>query len=617
MKVLLDVLTKKIRDAANAPGYNYSDKAGAALVIITLFFFAARFINILDFPSDYTNDEMYSLYNGILRHLGLQGFFSWQALFGAHGTLLAQMTSFLTPAIRENIGYYHVFAVVLNGIYIYGAYLLAGELYDKKTGILAAFAASLSSWSYFTARSYQANMLLPLFTVFCLYFIVMAVRKNGWYYIPAAVTYLLGFNTYLSFLLIIPVVLVILHNGYRENRMGKRKYFYISTAFLFSGIAVLCYIFLSSDMLIRMVEVLSDKKPGAPNAIVSLLLNAANIRYLFVANNAYPEMQFSMLALLNPIETLFFSAGIVYIAVNIKDNANKAVLAMFLFFMLPVLTHGVQQSRFVQALLPVNIITAAGLARLFGMKKPVIAAGFGLFIMFCGIWTGLFLLNYEKITPRPYVKKTFIKYVNSVYGDKYEYLQHIDLDQPDRTLIRLKSFYNGAENKEYTAFTVNAFWKERFLRTVDASDTAEIKIFYSDISGPRKRYPYLLVVLKSGSKSAARYRQFDGLLKQARDYMKGHSREENLAYLSAAYRPGRDAEVYNLLVKMLVADIFLDEGNIPAAIRVYEENSAVNPVTADVNLKLYRCYAILGMQKQAQKNLEAAKRYISSHPELE
>jgi 4-amino-4-deoxy-L-arabinose transferase-like glycosyltransferase len=120
---------------------------------------------------------------------------------------------------------HHVVSAGFGVVEVFTAYLLTKRLFGKRVALLASFLMAVSSYAVTISRTaFRANTI-PLFTTLTLYFLVrffQAQDRRGrvWSAFWAGVSFGLGFYTYISYRMMIPLLLgfaMLMLVGYRDR----------------------------------------------------------------------------------------------------------------------------------------------------------------------------------------------------------------------------------------------------------------------------------------------------------------------------------------------------------------------------------------------------------------
>jgi len=108
---------------------------------------------------------------------------------------------------------------------VVGVYLLARELFDRKTGLLTAFICAINVWGIYHGRLATRSILVPVVLSFALYFAVLAWRKGHLHFwILTGIVFGAVFYTYTSSVFVIPALLLTLMGLIIFNRRAVFQY---------------------------------------------------------------------------------------------------------------------------------------------------------------------------------------------------------------------------------------------------------------------------------------------------------------------------------------------------------------------------------------------------------
>lgn len=101
-------------------------------------------------------------------------------------------------------------SIIFGTLTILGTYLLAKEIFNRRTGLISAFLVATGFWAInFSRISFRANML-PAILVFSFYFLFKGIRTKKWYdFAAGGLVFGIGLHTYIAFR-IAPLILVVM-----------------------------------------------------------------------------------------------------------------------------------------------------------------------------------------------------------------------------------------------------------------------------------------------------------------------------------------------------------------------------------------------------------------------
>jgi len=146
------------------------------LFLMIIMFFVLRLFRVLDYPAEFSIDELREIEDSVLRYLGVYGFFHYADYTGASGNLFFQITSLIVPLVRENIELYRIIAVFINGLFIAGAALLVNMYFGRRAAVYALFSGAVLISGFAMSRIYLSNNLVPLLMIYSVFFLERAMR---------------------------------------------------------------------------------------------------------------------------------------------------------------------------------------------------------------------------------------------------------------------------------------------------------------------------------------------------------------------------------------------------------------------------------------------------------
>jgi 4-amino-4-deoxy-L-arabinose transferase-like glycosyltransferase len=135
-------------------------------------------------------------------------------------------------------------AAIFGILTVWGVYLLAGALFPRSIGLLAAFFTAASFWHLLFSRLGLRAIGAPLFTVWTLYFLIDAIHRGGAgrpYFrqsVAAGLCCGLGFYTYIAYRVIPALILLALIFGFVEARRAKWMPALVRVAGVFVAVTV-------------------------------------------------------------------------------------------------------------------------------------------------------------------------------------------------------------------------------------------------------------------------------------------------------------------------------------------------------------------------------------------
>lgn len=214
------------------------DTSQVCLILILCLAAASRLIGLGLHPQGVLPDEAYGAYNafGILT----EGIDSWGYHFPVYYVAWGSGQSVLNSYLA--IPFYLIFGVnifafrlpaALIGIWgIYAAYIIGRETISKNFGLLFSFVLAINPWHIMNTRyNLDANMAPGLFFI-ALSFLVLMLKKNTRYCLPAALFFGATLYCYVLSWIVVPIFLVLFLLFYWKQ-FPKDKYCFIALGILF------------------------------------------------------------------------------------------------------------------------------------------------------------------------------------------------------------------------------------------------------------------------------------------------------------------------------------------------------------------------------------------------
>jgi hypothetical protein len=578
----------------------------------SVIFYMLRFYRVTTYPPESWSDEIVEARNSALISKHVRSLFYSEPFFdGARGTLQAQATSLLVPLIREHIEYYRFVPLITHLAFLAGLYLLARMLFGGFTACLAVFAGALSFWNFSNSRIFMC-VFDPVISVFLIYFLLKALNGEKLFYIPAAVLYILGFNIYTSFYFVVPAVFYFFFDYYAGKKIGKREFWPAVASLAALTLLMLYATVYSTGVFDYTFDAYYRNNAGVSPDIIS---NLKNIYLMFVTGLPAHWLFQPYTPLLNPVELLLLILGAATAFLNIRGRENRMVLAMLFSFCLPlILLKSMHQMRILHAQTPVYILTALGLNRIFNFRRPFFYIILAAMAAASLLSITSYFMHYDPMARGDTLNKNFAYYLNTLPDVRARYLENFDLEQPEKTYLRLKSFYGDYASCPYVAVKLNGYWSDfidDYMKTRAKDAGYRLALFGSDAE---RRQPFALLVARADSETGKKLISLDNILKTAKpDYERGMT-NNSVEIIRKQY----SNDIFtNTILKEREFLVFLFFKRPYDAITVVMSSRQEFWKTADLDSKISAAYSMLNRKKEADyyhgEYLTLKEKFMSSH----
>lgn len=562
--------------------------------------FLLRSINLFSYPAEYMWDELKDISYAVFRHTGKVGFFYTDFGF-APGNMHHQIMSLFTGLIKENIQYYRLIGLAYSSLFIAGLYLLTKKLFNRKTAAIAVFMMCVSYSGFFNSRMVLCNNLVPMFMVFCLYFLLLVLNNNVKYIVPYLAVFILGFNTYYNWMLVIPVIVWITADSYLSGKM-KNKALAFSVIFMAVLAGVLYMVIFWNAFVPKWnVENMAVNHGGLP----ALLSRIGNMKYIFFSGHPRADHFLTDMSFINFQEAILLIAGCMIAFFNIKRTEYRVLIISLIVFMAAVIvvptTH---QMRLIQAGIPISIITALPLSYIFKKSAKIGWVVTAFLVLLYASFISHYFHAWDGQLVRNDTNKQFALYMNRVYGNDIVYYETLDFEEPEYTLFRMKGYYSKGR-KQYAAIKLNAYWLKDFMGFCGRyypEDTGklDVKVFFGHDTG---RYLFALICFPVDSKLGAYISECESIFREPAGITMDRDFEKHL-------RSEPKSIFRNTLIKEKLAMIS-ETGQKPEdALRNYLRNDFPFWAPADFHNKISKLYYFKGDNRRAdlQKKIYLEKK---------
>lgn len=385
--------------------------------------------------------------------------------------LFFYVIAFVVALFGRGVWQHHVVSAGFGIAEVFTTYLLTSRLFGKRVAYVTSFLMAVSSYAVTMNRTaFRANTI-PLFTTLTLYFLVKYFQvpdKHGkmWAAFWGGVSFGLGFYTYISYRMMIPLLLmfaVLIALAYRD-RVGliweavKTKWtFVVGFILSFAWIGYYWFVLHPGSFVGRAGQV-SIFSPALNNGdVVGTFLDVFKKTMIsFFANGDLNwRHNVSGYAFLSPFESVFFAIGLIIftwsLLVLLKEvwqknlqfkTAAKALIATLFWFMLaPEVTtaegipHGL---RLIGVIPAIFILSAYAMVKIWDKISSYSRLRFTKIILPTIFFAGIFVYNF------------YLYFGVAVGSPEYYYAFRSDLttvseylnerNQKDKTFLSLDKF---------------------------------------------------------------------------------------------------------------------------------------------------------------------------------
>jgi len=398
---------------------------------------------------------------------------------------------------------FHIVSAAFGVASVIAVYLLAKRMFGQKVGLMAAFFMAVSSYAVTVTRTAFRATTVPFFSAITLYFLVKFFQSQDkkekyWSAIWAGLFFALGFYTYTSYRMMLPLVggfLVLILFGFRQEfksiiRQYAKYKLAFAAAFLI-GISWIAVYFIQHPKSFvgraGQVSVFSKTLNHGDLKGTVILVFKKTVMSFFTAGDLNWRQNVSGFPFLSPFLSPFFAGALILFTISLfiflwqawrqkidQSTAYKALIACWFWFMLvPELAtaegipHGL---RLIGVIPPMFILTAWGInwiwqkftANHTGWPKTYFAV---LFFSIVALYN--FYLYFVVAVGSPYYAYAF----RSDLTDVSNYLNQRNLK--DRTYLSLDTF--SVQTTDYLTTDHN----QPYI-LVDPAHTFEVKLKKGD-----------------------------------------------------------------------------------------------------------------------------------------
>ncbi|MBI2355681.1 MAG: glycosyltransferase family 39 protein [Candidatus Doudnabacteria bacterium] len=375
---------------------------------------------------------------------------------------------------------HHVVSAGIGLLSVIAAYLLAKKMFGKRIALLAGFLMAVSSYAATISRTaFRANTV-PLFSILVLYFLICFFqtrepKKKYWYAALSGLAFALGFYTYISFRMMLPLlfgfaILLVLSQRHKLKSIIQ-QYWKYKTVFALTfilGFSWIGYYFLThpGTFIGRAGQVSIFSPDLNQGNILGTFWEVfkATILSFFSAGDVNWRHNVSGYPFLSPLASPFFALALIVFSFAIfkllrqvwsrklnKETVYQSLVAVWFWFMLiPELTtaegipHGL---RLIGVIPPMFILSAWGIDWLWQrirIREAYFKAGLASVFLF-----STFAVNYHAY------------FVVAAESPEYYYAFRSDLSV-------VSQYLNARNQKEKTYLSLDKF----SVQTVDYLTTA-------------------------------------------------------------------------------------------------------------------------------------------------
>ena len=559
------------------------------LFLMIIMFFVLRLFRVLDYPAEFSIDELREIEDSVLRYLGVYGFFHYADYTGASGNLFFQITSLIVPLVRENIELYRIIAVFINGLFIAGAALLVNMYFGRRAAVYALFSGAVLISGFAMSRIYLSNNLVPLLMIYSVFFLERAMRGSKAGYVFFGIVFIAGFNTYINWMFIIPVLIYV---GFVRHKEGiiERKTFRNIVYFIVAVSGIAYTLILSESYILKHVigEIVAAKggMPGKPDDYAKLFIGG-------MQNTAFFPLYWPFFSY---AETILMIGGVVFLLKEKRGSSQKILIFISAFFLLSVFVTGAAHLyRANHLIIPFVLIMAFMLNKLDEKKSKFLIPASCILAATSLVFIFYYFAEYERQAIRDTMNKRIAGYLNKQYGGEVRYFEGFDDENYRMASLRIRGYYRKGMRPAYTAFKINDFWLKEAIEDIrKREENVSFTRYSSALKGSYTMFPAAVIVLPADSafsgRMAANNEKIVKLKSLKKAFLPGEWAEEAMGY----YSEEKEDILYNTYLKELIARDYLGKGLPNEAINVYLNEKRVAYMPPDFYLKAARCYRLLG-----------------------
>ena len=291
------------------------------------------------------------------------------------------------------------------------AYLLAKELFDRRTGLLAAFLVAVSPWDLQFSRIAFRGIFLPLFVTLALFFFLRGLKRSS-YLVACGAAFGLALYTYSVAKAFVPLTLVALALMYfrelremlRRSASARRHLMAAAATFIILAAPMYYLAFFGKEQgKFSQISVFNDPEP-AYQFLVNFFKHLSP-NFLFTEGEADSFLHFGqVLLVLAP-----FIAFALY--VGIKEDKKSCALAVILFLIgivpAALTNRGIPHPlRSIGSVPFLELLAAFGLVyfydrlatRRYSLKIPALAVVAGLLLWNCVAYVHAYFVRYPVLS---------------------------------------------------------------------------------------------------------------------------------------------------------------------------------------------------------------------------
>ena len=400
--------------------------------------------------------------------------------------LFFYVIAFVVMLFGRGVWQHHIVSSGFGIAEVYTTYLLTNRLFGKRIAYLASFLMAVSSYAVTMNRTaFRANTI-PLFTTLTLYFLVKFFQETErrvklWAAFWAGISFGLGFYTYISYRMMVPLLVgfaILIAFGFRDQWRTWGEYIKGKMVFLFGFILSffwLGYYFWThpGSFIGRAGQVSIFNEQLNNGDIVGTFINVFKLTMISFFKNGDLNYRHNVsgFAFLSPFVSPFFFIGLVIFSwamfVMLKEvwqkrltfnTTAKALIAVLFWFMLaPEVTtaegipHGL---RLIGVIPAIFIISAYGIMLVWDKISSYSRLQLTKIIIPVFFLSGVFVYNY------------YLYFGVAVGSPDYYYAFRSDL-------TTVSEYINNRNNKAQTYLSLDKF----SVQTVDYLTTEKARPF--------------------------------------------------------------------------------------------------------------------------------------------
>jgi hypothetical protein len=492
--------------------------------------------------------------------------------------------------IKENIEYYRIAAVAINALFVLGVVLLTGLYYDRRTTVYALFTASVMSAVFAVSRIYLSNNLVTLFMVYSVYFLEKAIKNGKIWHLLFVITFLLGFNTYINWAVIIPAIIAIIVIRYYEGVIDKKRMSGLISFVIILSFTAYTYLLTFSHMpeyVLNMILYPESGKTGIFQKLGMLYMSGGSNTAFYLLNWPY----FSY------IETILVIVSVFFMFKEIQNPANRIMMSLYGIFLISVIFIEVPHIfRINHLLFPSIILIAYSLREIEKANRIAAVPVMAVILVFNAVYISNYFKNWEGQAIRDDMNKRISHDLEKKYPADIIYTGSFDPDNYRSVTLRLSSTYIKNNDADYIAAKINYFWYYELLKDANINDyTIEsMDAYKSTLTGNNAMFPSVVIAARRNSKFGKKIAQYEKSIAALKAEKKNMKAEKWIDSLWKSISDNKADMLFNTFIKDMLGNAYIDFNRLDLAAKTFTNLEIKAYQSPDFYLKAARCFYIIG-----------------------